>query len=48
MTNFDYDVIVVGGGPAGLLASRKAAEKGARTLLVEKNYTLGIKVCGEA
>jgi flavin-dependent dehydrogenase len=44
----DYDVIVVGAGPAGLMAARKAAEKGAKVLLIEKNKTLGARACGEA
>ncbi len=41
-------MVVVGAGPAGLMAAKKAAEQGARTLLLEKNRTLGVKVCGEA
>ena len=32
----EYDVIVVGGGPAGIGAAISAARMGANTLLVEK------------
>ena len=39
-----YDVIVVGGGPAGMLAAITAAEKGCRVLLLEKNDRLGKKL----
>ncbi|GMA49716.1 hypothetical protein GCM10025857_10730 [Alicyclobacillus contaminans] len=39
-----YDVIVVGGGPAGLMASIAAAVAGANTLLVEKGNRLGRKL----
>ena len=31
-----WDVIVIGGGAAGLLAAGSAAEAGAKTLLLEK------------
>ena len=33
----DYDLIVLGGGSAGLTAAGAAAQLGARTLLVERN-----------
>ena len=36
-----YDVVVIGGGPAGSVAAIQAAQLGARTLLAEKNGMLG-------
>ncbi|QKY69746.1 NAD(P)/FAD-dependent oxidoreductase [Lentibacillus sp. CBA3610] len=39
-----YDVVVIGGGPSGLMASIAAAEKGAATLLLEKGRKLGTKL----
>jgi len=39
-----YDVIVVGGGASGLMAAGRAAECGARVLLLEKNKSLGEKL----
>jgi hypothetical protein len=36
-----YDVVVVGGGTAGVMAALQAARAGAATLLVEKNGILG-------
>ncbi|AIF43154.1 NAD(P)/FAD-dependent oxidoreductase [Virgibacillus sp. SK37] len=39
-----YDVIVIGGGPSGLMASIAAAEYGAKTLLLEKGKKLGKKL----
>lgn len=39
-----YDVIVIGGGAAGLMAAGRAAERGERVLLLEKNLKLGQKL----
>lgn len=39
-----YDVIVVGGGPAGMFASITAAQQGNRVLLLERNDRLGKKL----
>ena len=36
-----YDVVVVGGGTAGVVAAIQAGRAGACTLLVEKNGMLG-------
>lgn len=39
-----YDVVVIGGGPSGMMAAARAAELGARVALLEKNDTLGKKL----
>lgn len=39
-----YDVAVIGGGPAGMMAAGRAGELGARVILLEKNFKLGIKL----
>ncbi len=40
----NFDVAVIGGGPAGMLAAGRAAELGAKVVLLEKNSTLGKKL----
>ena len=39
-----WDVVIVGAGAAGLLAATRAAERGRRTLLLEKNTRPGVKI----
>lgn len=39
-----YDVLVIGGGASGLMAAGRAAERGLRVLLLEKNKRLGEKL----
>jgi geranylgeranyl reductase family protein len=44
----DYDVIVVGAGPAGSSAARAAALGGAKVLLVDRRQSIGVPVqCAE-
>lgn len=40
----DYDVIVIGGGAAGLMAASTAASLGKSTLVIDKNERLGRKL----
>ncbi len=39
-----YDVIVIGGGASGMMAAGRAAERGRKVLLLEKNNHLGEKL----
>lgn len=39
-----WDVAVIGGGPAGMMAAARAAELGKRVVLIEKNQGLGKKL----
>jgi predicted Rossmann fold flavoprotein len=42
--NINWDVIVIGGGPAGMMAAGTAAKRGKSVLLLEKNNTMGKKL----
>ncbi|MHC1611624.1 MAG: geranylgeranyl reductase family protein [Candidatus Methanospirareceae archaeon] len=48
MEEENYDVVVVGAGPAGSLTAKTAAENGLDVLLIERNTEIGVPVkCGE-
>ena len=38
----EYDIVVVGAGPAGCSAAKAAAEKGAEVLIVEEHDQIGL------
>ncbi|RZN31842.1 MAG: NAD(P)/FAD-dependent oxidoreductase [Methanosarcinales archaeon] len=40
----DYEVVVVGAGPAGCLAAKYAAKNGAKTLIIEEHASIGSPV----
>jgi len=43
-----YDVVIVGGGPAGSATARFAAENGAKVIVIERRQEIGVPVlCGE-
>jgi predicted flavoprotein YhiN len=44
MSEHFWDLIVIGGGAAGLMAAIRAAERGRRTLVLEKNRRPGVKI----
>jgi predicted Rossmann fold flavoprotein len=44
MKNIFFDLVVIGGGPAGMMAAGRAAELGADVVLIEKNEKLGRKL----
>ena len=39
-----WDVAIIGGGPAGLMAAARAAERGCKTILLDKNREPGVKI----
>jgi len=39
-----YDLAIIGGGPAGMMAAGRAGELGSRVVLLEKNNKLGVKL----
>ena len=41
MSDSKFDIIIIGGGPAGYVAALWAAQRGAKTALVEKKYLGG-------
>jgi len=40
-TSIKADVVVIGGGPAGMMTAGRAGARGHSVLLLEKNKTLG-------
>jgi len=42
--NNSFDIAVIGGGPAGMMVAGRAAELGAKVVLIEKNEILGKKL----
>ena len=44
MQNKKYDIVIIGGGAAGMMAAGRAAEFGKTVLIVEKNKQLGVKL----
>jgi len=46
--NKKYDVMIIGGGTAGIPAAIAAARNGAKTILIEKNDYLGGCIIGGA
>ncbi|MCA9357498.1 NAD(P)/FAD-dependent oxidoreductase, partial [Candidatus Kaiserbacteria bacterium] len=44
VTDKVWDVVVIGGGPSGMMAAARAASRGRAVLLLEKNARLGKKL----
>jgi len=48
LTKQEWDVIVIGAGPGGLIAARQTAKKGLKTLCIDRKQEIGTPVrCGE-
>ena len=41
MNEYNYDVVVIGGGPAGMASALAAEKEGAKVLILERNIVLG-------
>ncbi|RMF56831.1 MAG: FAD-dependent oxidoreductase, partial [Calditrichaeota bacterium] len=46
--SYDYDIIIVGGGPAGATTALYGAQHGLKILLVDKKHFPRDKICGDA
>lgn len=44
---FPYDLAVIGGGPAGLMAARDVARAGGRVVVLDENHAMGGKLRGQ-
>ncbi len=49
-SNFDFDVIIVGGGPAGVSSAISIAKNGFKVVIIDKKKIndIGEKTCGDA
>ncbi|MFO1021619.1 MAG: FAD-dependent oxidoreductase [Planctomycetales bacterium] len=39
-----WDVVIIGAGAAGMMCAQRAAGRGLKTLLLEKNRKVGVKI----
>ena len=44
MINMSFDIAVIGGGPAGMMAAGQSASLGAKVIIIDKNHNLGQKL----